>query len=1045
MPHCTNCGHYSAEPFKFCSECGAPAAAAETREQRKTVTVLFCDVIGSTALGERLDPESLRHVLARYFEMGKGVVGRHGGSVEKFIGDAVMAVFGVPLVHEDDALRAVRAAGELRDSLRSLNERLERDYGTRLALRIGISTGEVVTGTEERLATGDAINVAARLEEAAGPGEILLSEETLRLVRDAVDVERLPPLALKGKSKPAAVWRLVAVDDNAGFTRHPAVSMVGRQAELRRLRDAFDRSEHERSCQLFTIIGTAGVGKSRLAREFLALLDGATVLRGRCLSYGEGITYGPVVELVKQLEPQLADLGLDDHVFATLRGLLGAEDTPSSTDDIAFAVRRLLEAAARERSLVCVLDDIQWAEPAFLELIEQVAALSRDVPLLLCCMARPELLERHPGWSGGKNAASVMLEPLSDAETDELIGSLLGDTALAGSLNDRIREAAEGIPLFVEEMVALLREAHGVGVSVPATIQSLLAARLDQLDPAERVVLERGAVEGRVFHRGAVQTLVAEMEHVDALLTALVRKELIRPERPQLAGEDAYRFRHLLMRDAAYDGLPKRTRAELHERLASWLDQPAADLVETDEILGYHLEQAHRYRAELGRLDEHGLHLGKRAAERLAAAGARALGRNDVGAAVKLLERGLALCPPDDPAVGLRVDLGQALFFSGQFAAADEVTKEGAARAALAGDRAGELRARLMVLRISAQTPQDDPSDEGPTAELLALAEESRPLFSSAGDEAALTEAWLATAWGELIRCRWAAMLEAVDHALEHAYRAGYARWERELPAWKSAALFYGPTPIDDALDWHEEQQSQHPIALRDRAVLEAMRGRFDTARALAAAGDTSAQELGQTLFVAVGGMAAWEVETLAGDPAAAERSARRSCELLEGLGDSGYRSTASGQLAESLYALGHLDEAEQWTTASEELSANDDVVSQMLWRQVRAKLLARRGSHPDADRLAREAVSLAEGTDMLNFHGHALADLAEVLALNGRPGQGAAQLDRALALYERKGNVVSAARARRRLAELRKAAAATPSFPAPVSETDVVSPPEPR
>ena len=1024
MATCANCGYDSPDDARFCAQCGTPFVLAAPREQRKRVTVLFCDVISSTALGERLDPESLRRVLARYFANAKDVIELHGGTVEKFVGDAVMAVFGVPVLHEDDALRAVSAAAQLRETMASVNEELERDYGTRLALRIGVNTGEVVTGTEERLATGDAVNVGARLEQAAAPGEILVGEETFALVREAVIAEPVEPLTVKGKSKPLSAWRLLAVHGDSQIARRLDMPMIGRERELARLVAGFESTQRERTCQIVTILGAAGVGKSRLAHEFLSSLDDATVVRGRCVPYGEGITYLPVAEIVRQLEPQLADLPLAADVLETIRGFLGPDDGLHTTEEIAFGVRRLLETAARKRPVVCVFDDIQWGEPAFLELVEQVAALSHDAPLMLCCIARSDLLERHPGWGGGKLAATtVVLEPLSADETDELIDNLAGDTPLGVPLQRRVREAAEGNPLFVEEMIALLRDAPGEDVSVPGTIGALLTARLDQLDPAERAVLQRGAVEGRIFHRGAVQALAPDEPEVSGHLTALVRKELIRPNRPKLAGEEAYRFRHLLIRDAAYETLPKQTRAELHERLADWLAERGSALVETDEIVAYHLEQAHRYRLELRPIDEHGRRLADRASTLLAAAGARALGRSDAGAALKLLRRALALRPEDDPAVSLRIDLSEALLFSGELATAVEVTRDAETRARAAGDECGELRARLMTLRISSQTPQAD--GRSPSDELVALGEEAIPVFEAAGDEAGQTEAWMAIAWARLIRCRWAAMVEAIDHALVHAKRSGFARLERELPGWKSTALFYGPTPVEEVLCWHEGQSTRHLLVLRDRAVLEAMRGSFEEARALLAEGDARALELGHALLGAEGGIAGWEVETLAGDTSAAEAHARRSYEQLEQLGDTGVRSLAGGLLAESLYALGRLDEAKEWTERAEHLSNSDDVVSEIVWRQVRGKVLARQGDHEDAERHARSAVSLSDETDMLNWQAGALVDLAEVLALGDRSEEAASELDRAVELYGRKGNVVAEAVARSRLTKLRNTPAA--------------------
>ena len=380
--------------------CAAPLAVAPAaREQRKTVTVLFCDVTGSTALGESTDPEALRALLASYFERMKGIVESHGGTVEKFIGDAVMAVFGVPHVHEDDALRAVRAAVEMRDALPELG----------VQARIGLNTGEVVTGTEERLATGDAVNVAARLEQAAQPGEILIGEASFALVREAVEAEAVEPLELKGKAEPVPAFRLVAVGGEA--TRRHDVAMVGRERELQALRDAFARAEGDRSCQLFTVLGTAGVGKSRLAYEFLNDID-AQVVRGRCLSYGEGITYWPVVEALKQLDA----LPSDPAAAASLRSLLRETEESTSAEEIAWAFRKLLEEQAQATPLVCVFDDIHWGEETFLDLVEHVALLSTGAPILVLCLARPELAERRPEWP-----VALRLEPLPEADVHALI------------------------------------------------------------------------------------------------------------------------------------------------------------------------------------------------------------------------------------------------------------------------------------------------------------------------------------------------------------------------------------------------------------------------------------------------------------------------------------------------------------------------------------------------------------------------------------------------------------------------------------------------
>ena len=676
MPTCPKCGFESEGRFKFCPECGADTiAATPSGERRKTVTVLFCDLTGSTALGETLDPERLRALLARYFERMKAIVERHGGSVEKFIGDAVMAVFGVPVLHEDDALRAVRAAVEMRDALPELG----------LQGRIGVMTGEVVTGTEERLATGDAVNVAARLEQAAQPGEVLVGQPTLALVRDAAEVEPVEPLELKGKAEPVPAYRLLRVRE-APERRHEG-QFVGRERELALLREAWERVQAEQRCELVTVVGDAGVGKSRLVAEGLSSVE-ATVVRGRCLPYGEGITYWPVVEVLKQLDL----LPPDEAAAAAIRSLLGETEAATSAEEIAWAFRKTLEHAAAERPLVVVFDDIQWGEETFLDLIEHVALLSSGASILLLCMARPELSERRPAWP-----VTLRLEPLGDEDVDELIPK-----RIAGELRERIARAAGGNPLFIEEMLAMAGEADGE-VVVPPTLQALLAARLDQLETAERSVLERGAIEGEIFHRGAVQALAPDETQVTPRLAALVRKELIRPDRPQLAGEDGFRFRHLLIRDAAYEALPKATRADLHERFATWLEQrdrarragrdprlpPRAGAAATAPSSGYRPTTS----------------LAAAARRRLTAGGQRAARRQDYGAAVSLFERAAALVPPTELDLALETELGDALLWTGR---ADDALRRAdalAERASAAGDRRGELCGKIQggVFRLDAR------------------------------------------------------------------------------------------------------------------------------------------------------------------------------------------------------------------------------------------------------------------------------------------------------------------------------------------------------
>jgi class 3 adenylate cyclase len=707
MPRCSDCGQANLEIARFCLACGAPLVA-ETharREMRKRVTIVFADVTGSSELAQRLDPEALRRVMGRYFDEMRRVVERHGGTVEKFIGDAVMAVFGIPVLHEDDALRAVVAANEMREALGSLNAQLERELGVTIRCHIGVNTGEVVAGdaaSGQAFATGDAVNVAARLEQVARPDEILVGQPTYRLVRDAVTVEPVEPRALKGKGETGPAFRLLAVAASTqGAMRRPDSPFVGRDHELELLLEASSLVGRDAACRLFTVVGAAGMGKSRLVEEFLARgLDDTVAVRGRCLPYGEGITFWPIKETISEAAGLSADEPAEaahDRIKALLQTeadadliiervleVLGLAEGVIEHRAHFWAIGRFFESLASRRPLVVVFDDIQWAEPTFLDLVEYVVTELEDSPILLLCIARPELLDLRPSWMQTRpNATIIRLGPLSDDECERLAEGLLGTSELPDQTRSRISGAAEGNPLFVEELVTMLVDEgllrrHNSSwdvagdlarIAVPPTIQALLAARIERLGVTERAVLERGSVEGKVFHRDAVLQLSPEADRaaiVDCLPT-LVEKDLLKPESTSFAGEEAFRFRHQLLRDAAYASLPKEDRAHLHERFATWLEDKVGERAsEYEEMLGYHLEQAHRCRVELGLVGESGSRLADDAAKRLGSAGLRARARGDLPGAANLISRAIELSPPDsDARRELEPSLRDVLFASG--------------------------------------------------------------------------------------------------------------------------------------------------------------------------------------------------------------------------------------------------------------------------------------------------------------------------------------------------------------------------------------------
>jgi DNA-binding SARP family transcriptional activator/tetratricopeptide (TPR) repeat protein len=1004
---------------------GRVASAPTEPDRRKMVTLLFTDVVDSTSLSATLDPEVMRAVMKRYFDTVRTIVERHGGTVEKFIGDAAMAAFGIPELHEDDALRAVRAAEELHEAVAALNDDLGRDHGLAIQIRSAITTGEVIAGdtaTGEAFATGTALNVARRLHQSALPDEILLGTETETLVREAVATEPVEPVDLGAALGRVPAFRFVALQHVPGGRPRHRARLIGRADELARLKAEFERVRDERQSRVFTVLGEAGVGKSRLAAELGATLGtNARTLTGRCVSYGEGATYLPLAEIVRQAvpkRPQAAVAALlagseDAEVVAQrVAEVAGLAHGVASTGEVFWAIRRFLEGLAAERPLMLVLEDIHWAEPTLLDFIEYMQAWISGAPILVLCLARPELLEQRPGWAGPD---AFLLERLSANDTATLVEELAGEEGLDDHTRARIVEIAEGNALFVEQLHAYVTGDVGPeGLeTVPPTIEALLASRLDRLDPDERAVIDRAAVIGKEFRRSAVLHLSPprELAGIDTRLQTLVQKGLLHASRPTALDEEPLRFNHVLIRDVAYAGITKEARADLHERHAAWLEHRS----DPEELIGYHVEQAHRYRRELRPADPDLVRLANWAGERLSAAGIRASKRADIAASINLLARSANLLSTDRGEV--LCELGIAQRWAGEFEQAEQTLREAVESAAR--DRRVELRARIELAQVRLTR---DP--EHSSAELLSLAAKATPVFEELGDDLALGRTWREVGYIHAMQGQLAAWQVAAEKALAHYRRSGWST--AGCLAGIAAALFYGPTPVPEAIERCRELLDEAPDRAGKANVsaflggLSALNGDIEEARRLLAEATATYEELGDTYGLANN---SWRVlgriELLAGEAAEAERILRDSCATFERIDDRPSFSTLAAEVADTLYVQGRYEEATTWVGLAEEGARSDDVSAQFTWRRVRAKLNARAGALDEAQTLALEAAGIAARTDDLDGHGAVLLDVAEVWRLSERAGDAARSVEQALVLFERKQNRLSAATARARLSEL--------------------------
>jgi len=958
--------------------------------ERKLATVLFVDLVDSTSLVAGADPEVARRRVTQFFERVSHCVTTHGGIVEKFAGDAVLAAFGVPQGHEDDAERAVRAALAMLDSIRELG----------LEARVGVESGEVVVDeSDSTFATGEAVTLAARLQQAAGAGEVLIGPHAYRLTSDRVQADDVGPLEVKGFGERIWTWRATAVLDGTPSRGGIAAPLVGRDTELELLQNTYERAVRNRRAHLFTIYGDPGVGKSRLAREFVEGLEGATVLTGRSLPYGESVTYWPLAEMVKSaagitdddpLEVAVEKLreSCENEAIADLLGLasgvLEAVKGERSQQEIAWAAREWVERMAHDQPLVLAFEDIHWAEDALLDLIEHLAEWVRDAPLLIIGLARAELLDVRPGWGGGRlRATAIELEPLGREESEELIDALVANEALDGDAREALLEKTEGNPLFVEETVRMLAECEGRPLNefaerIPDTLQALIAARIDRLPPEEKMVLQRASVIGRTFWGGAIKELAAELDELQPVLETLLLREFLVPEvRSSISGETAYRFKHVLIREVAYSGLSKSARADLHERFARWLRERAGE--ELLEIRAYHLDQAAALLAELdgGPPAE----LAREAAEALETAGRRSLGREANRSARKQLLRALEL----EPTLERRYQAARAAWRLGDMPVVSKEMERVRAEAAEEGDRWCEARALAALSEVALNREAD--VDEANRLAALALdvadANDYEPRFDAL--HVLNTGAWWRGrlsdaeryARDQLALAQESGREDFESRAAVDLARVHIARKEYDLAAPLFARALELAEQSGSIVARAQALASSGDFAIYREDYDEAQR-QLDEARPLYEEAGV-ASSLGRVLYRLA--VVAWYQEDLD----RAERLSRDSIRTLAPLEDRGTLCEAQRWLAEVLLAKGKVDEAERYAEAALDTVGPQDMSSRASTRFTLARVRNEQGRLDDAEKLLREAADILEQTEYCAFGTESLQALVQLLRDRGR------------------------------------------------------------
>jgi class 3 adenylate cyclase len=1022
---CPSCGA-EVERSRFCPECGE-RLKPQSAPKRRFVTALFCDLVGSTELGERTDPEVLRATLDAYFAAMRSAIERHGGEVEKFIGDAVVGVFGVPRTHEDDVVRAVRAALEMRDAAGAL----EVD-GKALRVRVAIDAGEVfadVAAAREGRIAGDVFNTAARLQATAAPGDVVVSERAERLARGALDTQPLAPLTLKGKGEPVAASRVLELRTSARRADSP---FVGRDRALAILEHALGDAVETDSCVLVTVLAPPGVGKSRLADAFAdEIADRARVLVAQTPSYGDGVTFAPLVDLLaaiagapasdgpsisRVLDERLASTPDGATVSARLAQVLGVGQ--SSASDAAWAVRRLLETLADERPVVVVLEDAHWAEAPMLDLVDAIVQRFRG-PAVMLCLARPELLEQRPTWSAGMSRSfTITLPPLAPEDARRL-----AEHELAGApppIVDRVCETAEGNPLFLGQVAAMLRDRGAIAlgrwvgdgevdVEIPTTVQALLASRLDGLEPTVRRVAERASVEGRRF-RAAVVVDLSELTpaEVSAALDALEAKGLARPED---ASGDRWRFEHGLVADAAYRGISKRERADLHERLAQRILDRDSDQPDADESAARNLERSLRLREELGEGTPEPL--ATRAGELFADAGARAFAALDLATARDLLGRAATLLPRSSPRrLDILPNLGVALSETGRPEETETLLSAAVEDARAMGSERDELRAKVQLLSNLVYRSPNEAELRTATEDAIRAAERLEEL----GDIGALAEAEIVVDYFGWMLGDVDLQLQGARRCLAHALAAGRAREAAQAASDLTLCGAMGPMPLDECSDMADETAALGDGPIPQSAVLA-----LHSIAALAAGDEPTFVEkdrerrdllerAGLPWLEAAQALVISGIDNWTG---AHERSIRRlvnARETLTALGDLWWFGTLDGLLCSALAAQGDrrafLAVADPFINS--EVVPDPDTLSRREMARSHALLL--RGQLADAETSARRALEIAQRGTLPLTQAEAHIALARAFDARGLDAEAIDARSRSLELLRAKRHVAGVA-----------------------------------